>query len=218
MTRGQFRTLIQGDLFDSVGVYFTNDIVNNSIQEGYDQVVCASQCIEKTISINWIPGQIYYDLYNTIPQYSKPTKILNYDTNRWTDFTDSRFLDKYRFDWEVSNGASWFSYLVNYQYLGFFPHAGGVGGSNFLLMYKVFRDTLVSDSSPLQVPSPYFNTITNYCIADLLESIHEFTKAKGYFDDFSAELNLLRSHVTSRMSPERYLQLNDLDFPYPTLP
>lgn len=223
-TRNSVRNKVSSNIYDVVGVYFDTQMINDSIQDGYDEIVTRSQCIEAVTQVNWINGQIYYDLYNCIsgceglPLYWRPTKLFNAGTNRWMDIVDSRFLDKYRFDWEASNGTPWFVLVWNYRWMGFFPHYVSGAGQFFLLMFKVGRDIILNDTQYLQIPPAYQTTIEYWSTADLLESIGEVTKAQSYFTKYEAKLAQLKIHVGERMLPERYLQLNDLDFPYPTLP
>ena len=135
------------------------------------------------------------------------------------DFADSHIFDKYRFDWEMANGTPWFANIVNYQYFDFFPHYVGLGATlNFQILGKIGRDVLTSDIQVLQIPTFFIKVITNYVTADLLESIFEFSKAEDYWSDYEVELDKFKVQVASRMLPNFYMQLNDLDFPYPSLP
>jgi len=224
MTRSSLRNKIQQDLYDIVGVYFDAAMLNDSIQDGYDEIILRTQCIEATTDITFQNGYIYYDLYNCVssceglPLYWRPTKMFNTQTNRWIDVVDSRFLDKYRFDWEASNGTPWFAIIWNYRWMGFFPHYVTGANQTFKMLFKVGRDVITSDTQYIQIPPPYGRTLENYVCGDMLESTSELVKAAERFADYEAQIMKLREHVASRMLPERYLQLNDLDFPYPTLP
>jgi hypothetical protein len=218
VNRLEMQNTIQQNLNDALGIYFDQTSVLESLQDGYDEILLNSQCYEATTNITFVNGQLYYDLYNTIPGFWRITRIFNKATNRWVPVIDSRFLDKYRFDWEASNGTPWFAYIVNYQYLSFFPHYKSGAGLSFDLFYKVAKDNLTSDTQILQIPDPFNRTIENWCTADLLDSQQEFQKSQQYWQDYEAELSQLKTHVASRMKSDLMMQLNDLEFPMPSLP
>lgn len=214
LTLAQFRGRIQSNLNDAIGTYFDNQFVNDAIQDCYDEVVLESQCIENTTTINFKNNQIYYDLYNTvIPAnfyYWRPSRLFNNQTNRWVSCIDSRVLDKFRYDWEAAVGTPWFAIIVNFQYLGFFPHyQGAIGG--FDLLYKVGRDVLSSDSQVLQIPDEFNRVIESGVTGELLESYREFSKASDYLEDYEELKARLSKYVAQRSTPDKLWQLNDLD-------
>jgi hypothetical protein len=219
LTRGALQSRLQSTLADITSVYFTPQMIQASIQDGYDEIVCASECIEQLTNMPWVSNLVYYDIYDIVsqPSYWKPTRLFNYATNRWLPVVDSRFLDKYRWDWEMSDGTPWFAYVVNWQFIGFFPHYHAAV-TNFDLYYKVCPDILTGDGSIIQIPDPHSKALENWCTADLLMAIQEFDKAADYKLDAKNGIDELKTQVKRRMSPQFYAQLNDLQFPLPTLP
>lgn len=214
LTLAQLRGRIQSNLNDVLGTYFDNQFVNSAIQDCYDEVVLESQCIENTINVPFQNNLIYYDLYNlVIPPnfyYWRPSRIFNTSTNRWISCVDSRVLDKFRYDWELAIGTPWFAYIVNFQYLGFFPHyQGAVNG--FDLLYKVGKDVLTSDSQVLQIPDEFNRVIESGVTGDLLESYQEFNKAQDFLSDYEELKARLSKYVARRSSPDKLWQMNDLD-------
>lgn len=212
------RQRVQKNLSDITGIFFSNQDVNDSIQDIYDEFVLSTQCIESTISISFQNNQIYYDLYNGIPGFWRLSRLFNQATNRWIRCVDSRFLDGFRWDWESCNGTPWFAYIVNFQYLAFFPHYVQGAAKSFDALYKIAKDTLLNDGSTPQIPPPYIRAIEAGATADLLEQYQEFSKAGEYWADYQTLEDECRIHVAQRMSPDRYLIYQDLDFPMPSLP
>lgn len=200
MTRLQLKQRILENLKDPSSIYWTDAKLNDSIQDGYDEIVLETECIEQVTTVNFVSGQIYYNIYDLIvaPYYWKPTRLFNNQTNRWLQIYDQQILNKIYYSWELSNGNPWCAYIVNFQYLAFFPH--DITGS-FELFYKVCRDVLANDSQSLQIPDSYIKTIENWCTADLLESVQEFSKAGVYWQDYQTELDRFRSHVRARKLP-----------------
>lgn len=200
MTRLQLKSRILDNLKDPTSIYWTDSKLNDSIQDGYDEIVLETECIEQVTTVNFTPGLIYYDLYDllTTPCYWKPTRLFNNQSNRWFQIYDQQILNKIYYSWELSNGNPWCAYIVNYRYLGFFPH-GSPG--TYDLFYKVCRDILINDSQFIQIPDSYVKVIENWCTADLLESVQEFSKASTYWTDYQTELDRFRSHVRARKLP-----------------
>lgn len=220
LTRVQYQQRVQQTLADVTGIYFDPIMVVQSIQDGYDEIVTETECVEQVISgIKFVGGQVYYDIYNYLdttsghgPKYWKPIRIFNKATNRWLRFVDTRLLDKFRWDWETCSGTPWFCTPIGFQHIAFFPHYAVDTGS-FDIFYKVAQDNLTSDSQPVQIPDGYQSVLDQWVVADLLDGIQEFKKAENYWIDYAESLESLKIHVRSRMFPEMYPQLNDLETP-----
>lgn len=210
LTRGAIIGRIQQNLFDATGTFFGPPDIAESIQDGYDDLALFTECIESTINIPFASNTIYYDLYNIIPGFYRVTKLFNKSTNRWLRVVDSRVLDKFRYDWELASGTPWFAYIVNFQWLGFFPHYSNPVGS-FDVFYKIGKDTLVDDNSIPQIAPPFNRSVEVYGTADMLEQCREFKKTIKYWDEYELLRAKLRDQTMSRMSPDRLLQYNDLD-------
>lgn len=214
---GQIRARVQLNLNDAVGTFFDNATVNQSVQDGYDEVLVDTQCAEGTASVPFQSSVLYYDLYNGIipPNqfFWRISRIFNQNTNRWMPCVDSRVLDKFRFDWEAANGTPWFGYIVNFQYLGFFPHYTSGTAKSFDILYKVGKDYLTTDAQIPQIPDEFSRILESYATADLLEIYREFTKAADYWDDYFKLKQKLIDYMPSRSMPDRFLQQNDLDWP-----
>lgn len=210
---GQIRARVQLNLNDAVGTFWDNATVNQSIQDGYDEVIVDTQCVENTVTVPFSSTTIYYDLYNLIPNFWRLSRLFNQNTNRWMPCVDSRVLDKFRFDWEAANGTPWFGYIVNFQYLGFFPHYTSGTAKGFDILYKVGRDLLTTDQQIPQIPDEFSRILESYATADLLEIYREFTKAAEYWDDYSKLKQKLTDYMPSRSMSDKYFQMNDLDWP-----
>lgn len=215
MTRATLRGRIQNNLNDATGIYFDSTFVNDSIQDTYDEVVLDTGCVEAVATVNFQSNLIYYDLYNGIIPDSnyfwRISRIFNSQTNRWLPCYDSRVFDKYRFDWEVATGTPWFAYVVNFQYLSFFPHYPLGATGSFDVLYKVGRDVLISDGQVLQVPDEFSRIVEVGVTGDLLESYQEFKKAADYLVDYEQLKKKLKEYVVQRSAPDKLWQLNDLD-------
>ncbi len=217
LTRLQIAQRIQANLSDATGVFFDVAMINDTIQDAYDELLCDCQCAEDVFTGSFTGGAIYYDLYNGIipdnAYFHRISKVYHSKTNRWIQCIDSRMLDKMRYDWELGVGTPWFVYIINFQYLAFFPHYTVEPSITFDILYKIGRDTLIADGQILQIPNDFISAVEYYGTADLLESYQEFEKAKLYWEEYYAVKQKLTDYVPSRSLPDRMLQYNDLDFP-----
>ena len=199
MTRLQLKLRILGNLKDPTGVFWTDTKLNDSVQDAYDEIIQETECIEKLYTLATIPGVIYYDLYNIIYDFWKITRLYNNQTNRWISIYDQQVLNRNYYSWEKSIGTPWCAYIVNFQYLAFFPHS--TSNQTFDIYYKVGKDTLVDDTQLVQIPDAFIKVMEDWCTADLLESVQEFSKAKVFWQDYILELGRFKNHVRARALP-----------------
>jgi hypothetical protein len=226
-TRIQLAQLIQSQLEDALGQFYPiSPDINESIQDGYDEILMASGCYQQVVSqIPFQGNQIYYDLtlLGTAPQtIHRPSKMFNYMTNRWIDFYDTRYFTMQRQDFEVTVGTTWWASMINFQYLCTYPHNGviqeGAGTQNFDLFVRIGQDPLLSDNQVIQIPDPHEKCLQAYCLADLLEQQQEFSKASVFWEEYEDYLQNLTSRTVNRGAPQILRQYEDLPFPYANIP
>ena len=84
-TRGQIKNTVRVNLDDLGVTFFSEDDLNDSLQDAYDDIVCLSRCIVKRVEINWIENLSYYDFAGElgITDYLATVAIFNQVTNRW---------------------------------------------------------------------------------------------------------------------------------------
>lgn len=199
MTRLELKSRILDNVKDPNQIYWTDDKINLSIQDGYDEIVLETECIEGMYTLNSTPGLIYYDLYDLIPNFWKLTRIYNNQTNRWLTIYDQQVLNRVYFSWEQSTNTPWYGYIVDYRYFGFFPHANS--SQTFDIYYKLCKDVLLSDSQQIQIQPAHIKVLETWCTADLLESVQEFSKAQVFWQDYNMELERFKAHVRARQQP-----------------
>lgn len=208
-TRGQIKATIRLNLDDNGVTFYSDDDLNESFQDAYDDIACMSQCVCKNVILQWQPQLSYYDFITDfgVQDYLATTAIFNYTTNRWLrDDLTIRDFDRIRRDWELWEGTPQFwassdprhiAIAPKYQIGGrtpgaFNPNAFsdaffvGTGNSlgNFKLIYWAQAPVLVSNLDTLLTASDVQNLFEFYVTADMLESAEEFSKAGEYWEKY----------------------------------
>jgi hypothetical protein len=214
-TRGQIKTTVRTNLNDSGVTFWSEDDLNDSFQDAYDDVVCLSQCIVKSVVIHWIGDLSYLNFVNDygISDYLTTVAIFNNSTNLWLrDDLNLRDFDRLRRDWEFWSGTPQFWASSDPLHIAIAPKyptpTNGTNsvfnasafsgvffiGSNatalgtFKLVYLAQAPALSDDSSTFFTASDVQNLFEFYVTADMLEQAQEFTKATEYWEKYYSSL------------------------------
>jgi hypothetical protein len=208
-TRGQIKTTIRQNLDDNGVTFYSDDDLNESFQDAYDDIAIISQCICKNVTLTWIGQLSYYDFVNDfgVSDYLATTAIFNYTTNRWLrDDLTIRDFDRIRRDWELWEGTPQFWASSDPNHIAIAPkyqNAPGAPGAfslisfssafdigtlgslgTFKLIYWAQAPVLVSDLNTLLTASDVQNLFEFYVTADMLEQAEEFSKAGEYWEKY----------------------------------
>ena len=224
MTRDAIASRIRFNLNDAGVNFYSADDINNSIQDGYDEVVAIGQPIEKVATLSWVSSLVYYNFRNLISDFIRPIAIFDNNSNRWLEHKSLQFLQAQRQDFELIAGPPFWYYVLDYNYTAVSPRYEAASGT-FDVLYKASADTLSGGTVP-SLPDSLTSVLESYGTADLLEQAEEYEKATkywygnpkinqfGYFD----YLEKIKKEVRSRESPDRihvlreqYLQANTRD-------
>jgi len=193
MTRSQLATKIHMNL-DDLGVSFNSvEDINESIQDGYDEIVVYTECIEKRTSLVYLADTTYYDFNQLIPDYYR-LLFIHDKTRNWfmtpvmEHDTESGFLG-----WEISTGTVREYMILGPKYVGLSPRSSNVSG-DFIVHYKATAPKLV-DNSILRINSAYIQLPELFTIAEMLEMNQEFSKAQRYWVEYEKMLEEYRWKV-----------------------
>lgn len=168
------------DFLNDQGYFYNSDDINNSLQDGYDEVAAASGCIEKMVAIPFTLNTVYYDLRTLISDFVCLVGIYNRRVKRWMTPCSCRELDQLRSDWELATGEPFAFWPVNYRYMAIYPAINAVGtvAINYMyIVYKAAADTLADSTEPA-IPLPIQGDILEeYTLMDMYEQAEEWTKA-----------------------------------------
>lgn len=207
-TRGDIKADVKINLDDTGVTFYTNDDLNNSLQDAYDDIACLTQCITKAVQLPWVSNLSYYNFADdfNITDYLGCTAIFNYVSNVWLrDDLTIRDFDRIRRDWELwigtpqfwapsdpkriaiaakytggSNGAFFAGAFSNAFFLG--QPSPSLG--TFKLIYWAQAPVLVDDNSTFLIASDMQNLLEFYSTADRLEDAQEYVKANEYWEKY----------------------------------
>jgi len=207
-TRSQIKTIIRENLDEVNAAFYTDTDLNDSIQDAYDDIICLSQCIVKSVTLTWIDHLSYINFSRDygIADYLATVAIFNARTNRWLrDDLTLRDFDKIRRDWEIWTGTPQFwapsdpdhiaiapkfnSTIVGGAFHGgafsdaFFISTGGTTAT-FRLVYWAQAPVLHADNDIFLIASDVQDMLEYYVTADMLEQQNEFTKSQEYWTKY----------------------------------
>jgi len=193
VNRDQIAAKIRHNLNDMGVSYYSGTDVNDSIQDGYDEVAVYCECIEKTAQLNFQNDITYYDLSVLIPDYYRTVRIFSYNINQFLELNLERENFGYSDDWELSQGSARDYLIKGPKYIGISNRSSNSTG-NFKIWYKAQAEILKGTSTP-RIDSKFQLLLENYGTADLLEQNQEFTKANVYWSQYNKGLEDYRFKI-----------------------
>lgn len=172
---------------------------NDSMQDGYDEIVVATGAILKTADIALEADVVYYDILSKIPDFLAIYGIWNPQTKTWLVPVSYREFDNIRPDWEtVTRGSGPYLFCpLNYRYVVFHPACSSDTGS-LVMFYKAQADTLVSDSELQLPPELAEEIVSSYITMDLYEQAEEWKKANMSFKIYQQKIEQLKKWIRNR--------------------
>jgi len=199
MTQSQLVERIRTNLNDA-GIFYSNDDLNNSIQDGHDEIVAISGTIDKGASLTFTPNLSYYDLRTSISDFTALVAIYNSVTKRYMIPVSTRILDGMRDNWEIAIGTPEYFVPLSWRHMVIFRKPSTTYGSMYVF-YKASSPTLTSASN-LSIPNEFQRVLEEYSTGDLLEQALEIVKAQVYFQKYIQGIEELRTHVKSSKFPD----------------
>jgi len=216
-TRGQVKADIQNNLIELNINFYSDDDLNNAVQDAYDDMAILTQCIQKKVTLNWISNLSYYDFKNKmgVSDYLGTIAIFNNVTNLWLrDDLSLKDFDRIRRDWETWIGTPLFWAPSDPMFIGLCPkylaanitygafdsksynnsaffvdNSATIPLGSFILYYWGLAPQLTSDNDTFLIASDKTTALVQYATADLLEQCQEFNKAATFWSPY--ELNIV---------------------------
>jgi hypothetical protein len=219
MTRGQIKANLRVNLSDLGVTFYSDDDLNDSMQDAYDDIVILTQCISKNTTLYWQSNLSYYNFSELgVTDYLGCTALFNNVTNRWLrDDLNLRDFDRLRRDWETWTGTPQFwapsdpkriaiaaKYAASGSISGAFNPAAFTNAfhtgtyatlGTFVLYYWATAPTLSSDSSTFLIASDMQTLLEYYVTADQLETAQEFSKANEYWEKYYIDIETYAERV-----------------------
>ena len=198
MTRLDIQASVQQFFQDTV--YYQTQDINNSIQDGMDEICAFTGCNWQSTTLAFQPNLTYYDFYTLIPGYVGVWAIFNHVIKRWLIPTSLRKLQQTRVDWDIACGTPSYFAPINFRYVAIFRKPLDPLYGNMEVFYLSQSPTL-GDTTCLPIPDDSNTTIETYCEMDLLEQNQEWDQAQTLMTDYQEQLN----HLYDLCSSKRFL-------------
>jgi len=193
MTRKQIADKVRDNLNDLGITYYLIDDINDSIQDGYNEVAVYAECIEKNTSITLAPDTVYYDLSILIPDYYRIMFVYHNKFNFFLTPTPDREMISGDSYWELANTQERSYTIIGPKYLGISGTSSNPVGS-LRIDYKAQADILTDNIAPKILPA-FQQLLEDYATGDMLDQNQEYTKAGKYWGNYNLKLEEYRRKI-----------------------
>lgn len=204
MNRTQMAARLQ-NFFQNPAYYKSIDI-NDSLQDGLDEIAAFTGCIFKSATIPFTQNTTYYNMVNLIPDYIGVYAIFNAVIRRWMTPSSLRKFNQVRIDWETIGGTPFYFSPVSHRYLAIFRKPLVPAYGNMYVFY-VASAPLLNDTTEIPIPDDHLSALESYSIQDLWEQNQEFSKAANYLETYSNNLESLRVYMQNKRNSDRQMSL-----------
>ncbi len=195
MNRGSIRTNVRSNLYDNGITFYSDQAINDAIQDAYNEVAAKCRCIVKSTTVNQVASQPYYDFQALgTADYLGTVAIFNLETNFWLrDDISLRDFDRLRRDWETWSGQPQFWAPHSQRLIAISPNLSQTAGEQFTLWYWAIAPTIILDTDVLLVATDQQPLLEYYATGDLLQNAEEVTKAQGYLTQYQKQKELYKN-------------------------
>lgn len=184
--------------------YWTEEDVEDALNDGYAEMSDASEWYERNASINKLKNRTYYDLRTNLSDtFLAPRRCFNPQTNQWLAPISVRTLDfkTYR-QWELNPGEPQKMFMRGLWWLGTYPKSGADSGT-LELYYTAMPDAMIDDADEPTFPLEFHLGIVAYALYELKYQERETAAALRYFAEYLTLETGLKSYVERRTSLDR---------------
>lgn len=204
MTRVEHRQRLLNFLGNPV--YYTDQDLNDSIQDGVDEICAFTGAIYKSAVLPFTQYTTYYDLLTLLPDYIGAVAIFNRTIKRFLIPSSLKKFNNSRIDWDTAYGTPIYFAPISHRYVAIYRKPSVIGYGDMVVFYRAAAPTL-SDSTPIPIPDEHLTCLESYNFVDLFEQAEEFTKAGSYFKNYLEDLNELRVLMRNQRNSDRMASL-----------
>jgi hypothetical protein len=202
------KSVIRENLNDVGEINFSDTELNDSVQDGYDDVLCLTQCLVKKVTLSWVANLSYYDLADLVTDSDYLACVAIYDNvaGRWlSDNKTTRDFDKEGDDWELDTGTPENWAATSPTKIAVRPRPTTAIGT-FDLYYWATAPSVDDSATPL-IATDCQALIPKYSTADLLEQYEEFTKASFFWKDYLEFLEVYKTRVKNLVKTDLLIRI-----------
>lgn len=205
MTRVDFQTRLQNQFNNTA--YYDVTSMNDSIQDGYDEVAARTGIIYKSVVLPFTKNTTYYDMISLIGDYVGLVAIFNDVIKRWLIPTSVKHLDQVRIDWETAYGTPYYFVPINFRYIAIYKKPSNINYGNMFVYYIASAPNPITDGTQIAIPDDHITALESYCIRDLWEQQQEWDKASEYAATYATNIEALRVLMKNRRNSDRQISL-----------
>ncbi len=199
-TRQDLQARLQNQFSNTI--YYDQQAVMDSLQDGVDEICAFTGCIYKSAAIPFTQYTTYYDMLSLLPDYIGIVAMWNDTIHRWMFPTSLRKLNQTRLDWDSQFGTPYYFCPINHRYVAIWLKPGAPSYGRMLVFYRAAAPTL-TDQTPIPIPDEYQTALELYSIADLWEQAQEWGKASEGLQDYIKNLEALRVLMRNKRFVDR---------------
>lgn len=177
----EIKSNIQLNIGSINNTFWTDEDIEASMQDGYDDISILTRCVVKRISFAAGGPSPYVDIRvnDGVQDFLAVIAIWDITNQAWLDDSVTiRDFDKMRDDWELWKGTPRWWAAVNFQYFAIVPTP--IPSAAFDLFYWSTAPRIDFGQFPL-LPKDLHKLVEYYSTPDLLEQAEEYTKANEYW-------------------------------------
>ena len=196
MNRLDIATKIRDNISDAGITYYSKSDINESIQDGYDEVAVYSECIERWTVLPQVVDTTYYDFSTIIPDYYRIISIWGMEYKMFMEPVVDRDLVSYQQDWELASYGSREFMILGPNYVGISGRRSSIGSENqYRIYYKAQANKMTLDTDIPRININYHNLLELYGTADMLDQNQEYGKAAGYWNQYNDKLEKYKQKI-----------------------
>ena len=186
--------------------YYDAQSINDSIQDGLDEVCAFTGCIYKSISLPFTQYTTYYDFLTLCPDYIGAIAIFNTVIRRWLIPSSLKKFNQDRIDWDVAYGTPYYFSPISHRYVAIYKKPSVSNYGNFFLFYRAAAPQ-IDDKTQIPIPDEHITALEEYCNTDLLEQAQEWGKASERLKVYMSNLENLRVLMRNQRNRDRMVSL-----------
>lgn len=194
------------NLFFNNTTYYDTQSLNDSLQDGTDEIAAFSGCIYKSANIPFGQYTTYYDLLTLLPDYIGVVAVWNNTIRRWLFPQSLKKFNQVRIDWDTAYGTPYYFSPVNHRYMAIYMKPSVPNYGNMFVFYRASAPTL-TDTVQIPIPDEHLVALESYSITDLWEQAQEWGKAQEQFKTYVSQLEALRVLMRSQRNRDRIMSL-----------
>ncbi len=190
--------------------FWTEDDVEDALNEGYEEMSDASEWHETNANLPLLSGRTYYDMRYAFggDQILTLNHAMNATTRRWLSPVELRELDYRTYvQWEDITGEPQNFFVRGLFWLGLFPKQNSDSGT-LKVYFTSIPPRLAYDYDKPGFPDEFHYGIVEYALGDLLSQEAETRKALEHFKEYAVHEAGLRGWVGGRISLDRITRLH----------